>query len=338
MKSRSAAMPAPSSSRVNRRLGHLVGGLEAAVLVDRAHQRLERIGQDRALLPAAGLLLAAAEKDPLPQRQPLGHAGQAGLVDHGGALLRQLALGVVGKPTHQQIADHQRDDRVAQELQPLVVAARLGGPFVQPGLVGQRGLAIGLIPKLVAQALLEPGVAGSAVVHGHAARQVYPARTASHRRDCAPRGCRTRRGHGGAGSALIRAAPRAVPRDQPPRGPRAAPEPLGWSTLAAAELLELVPAGHPPAGRAVACRSRCATPWSPGGWPPRSTCPASIRSRRLARAASAWRDDLQELLVLGRAQPQVLGHPFHALPGRAARGAHRRGPGPPAARVPAGPG
>ena len=45
--------------------------LDAAVEIDRGDQRLARVGDQRLLPPAAGLLLAAAEQQILAEREPL---------------------------------------------------------------------------------------------------------------------------------------------------------------------------------------------------------------------------------------------------------------------------
>ena len=53
---------ASTSSGSNSRCTIAAGGVQPAAEVDRADQRLERVGEDRVLVPAAGGLLAAAEQ------------------------------------------------------------------------------------------------------------------------------------------------------------------------------------------------------------------------------------------------------------------------------------
>ena len=107
--------------------------------VDRADQRLERVGEDRVLVAAAGGLLAAAEQQVRADAavaEPAGDAGQRGHVDHGGTQLGQLALGEVGLAAVELVGDDQAEHRVAQELQALV-----GGQaavLVRERPVGQR--------------------------------------------------------------------------------------------------------------------------------------------------------------------------------------------------------
>ena len=76
-----------------------VGGVEAVLEVDGAEQRLERVGEDAGLVPAAGGLLAAAEQqvgaEPV-RADAAGDVGQRAHVHDRGAQLGQLALGEVG--------------------------------------------------------------------------------------------------------------------------------------------------------------------------------------------------------------------------------------------------
>ena len=115
------------------------GGVQAAAQVHRADQRLERVGEDRVLLAAAGGLLAAAQQQVRADAalaQPPGDPGQRGHVDHGGTQLGQLALGEVGLAAVELVGDDQPEHRVAQELQALV--GRQAAVLVREGPVGQR--------------------------------------------------------------------------------------------------------------------------------------------------------------------------------------------------------
>src|SRR5688500_20013087 len=52
---------------------------------------------------------------------------------------RQLALAQVREPLHEQVADREVQDRVAQELETFVVGPSLPRVLVEERLVGQRG-------------------------------------------------------------------------------------------------------------------------------------------------------------------------------------------------------
>ena len=73
-------------------------GLDAAVEIDRGDQRLEAVGENRVLLPAAGLLLAAAEQHEPAEVDLLGQPRQRRRRDDAGLDLRLVALAVRRKP------------------------------------------------------------------------------------------------------------------------------------------------------------------------------------------------------------------------------------------------
>src|SRR3954454_4142526 len=84
--------------RVEQPVHQSGGGVQSAAQVHRADQRLEGIGEDRVLVPAAGGLLTPAEQQvrtDAPLAEPARDAGQRGHVDHRGTQLGQLALGEV---------------------------------------------------------------------------------------------------------------------------------------------------------------------------------------------------------------------------------------------------
>ena len=58
--------------------------------VDDGHHGLQRVGQDRRLLPAAGQLLPASEEQQLAQPEPARHRCQRRLVDDGRPAAREL--------------------------------------------------------------------------------------------------------------------------------------------------------------------------------------------------------------------------------------------------------
>src|SRR3954469_15035520 len=82
--------------RVEQPTDHGGRGLEPAVEVDRADQRLHRVGQDRRLVAAPGDLLAPAQAQPLAELHGPRDAGQGARVDDAGAQLRELTLRQVG--------------------------------------------------------------------------------------------------------------------------------------------------------------------------------------------------------------------------------------------------
>jgi hypothetical protein len=145
---------------------------QPAAEVDRADQRLEGVGEDGVLLPAARDLLTATQQkvraDPAVA-QPPSDPGQRGHVHDRGTQLGQLALGEVRLAAVQLIGDDQAEHRVAQELQALV--GRQAAVLVGEGPVGQRQpeQAVG---QLDAQGIPQPGggagrvcgTAGSAAV------------------------------------------------------------------------------------------------------------------------------------------------------------------------------
>ncbi len=82
-------------------------------------------------------------------------------------------FGAAGQAPHQQVAHHQRQHGVAQELEPLVVGAPGRRRLVEPGVVRQRGLGQRAVAEGVAEARSpaprrDPVSSGSRAVHGTA--------------------------------------------------------------------------------------------------------------------------------------------------------------------------
>src|SRR5688500_20389534 len=77
---------------------------------------------------------------------------------------RQLALAQVREPLHEQVADREVQDRVAQELETFVVGPSLPRVLVEERLVGQRGFEKRSVLKLMPQPLLQ-GLVGSGLRH-----------------------------------------------------------------------------------------------------------------------------------------------------------------------------
>ena len=131
------SMPPTSGPKVRRRNARWP---QAAVEVDRRHDRLERVGQERELLRSArpGLAGPHLEKASDPERPGLGreHGGR----NQVGLDLRERALLEVRKRAVDQLADDEAEHGVAEELEPLVVGGADLAVFVREGLVRQRPL------------------------------------------------------------------------------------------------------------------------------------------------------------------------------------------------------
>ena len=114
----------PVEARHEQPLDHLRRGVEAAVQVDRAEQRLERVGQDRLAPEAAGLQLARAEPQLLAELDLGGDHRQRLAAHQARAEARQLALVGGAELAEHQHGDHAVEHRVAEELQSFVVRRR----------------------------------------------------------------------------------------------------------------------------------------------------------------------------------------------------------------------
>ena len=134
---------------------HAKGGVEPTVEVDRGRHGLAGVGEERRLVASPGLLLPLAEEEPLAEAQLIGDSGQAGLVDHQGPAPRQLPLGAEGLALHEEVAHRQVEDRVAEELEPLVVLPVRRRVLVEVRRVGERHLEQTPVPEVVAESGLE---------------------------------------------------------------------------------------------------------------------------------------------------------------------------------------
>jgi len=118
-----------------------VRGRQAALEIHRADEGLQGVGQDRRLVAPAGALFTPAKPDIGAEPEGSRHPGQGPHLHHGRPQLGQLALGQVGIAAEQGVRDDQAEDRVAQELEPLVggqpaVLIRVG--TVREGALQQR--------------------------------------------------------------------------------------------------------------------------------------------------------------------------------------------------------
>ena len=102
---------------------HAHGGGEIGIQVEGADQGLEARGNDLAVAPALVFFLAAAQQDVAAQAERFGHLEQHLARNQVGAQLGQVALALVAAAAVNGVGDGQADDRIAQELQPLVVQA-----------------------------------------------------------------------------------------------------------------------------------------------------------------------------------------------------------------------
>src|SRR6478672_279504 len=152
--------------RVEEQVHDLAGGLEPAAEVDRADERLDRVGQDRGLVAPAGGLLAPAELDVPAEVDGAGHLGEGAGVHDRGPQLREAALGEVRVGAEQRVGDDHAEHRVAEELQALVgrqAAVLVGERPVGQGAVEQLGVQLG-----VAEPLTQVVVVLVALLAGHA--------------------------------------------------------------------------------------------------------------------------------------------------------------------------
>src|SRR5690606_26705314 len=97
---------------------------KAGVQVDRADQRLERVGQDGGAVRAARAGLAFTQAQQRRQRQPQREPVQRVLLDQVGPHARQVALRQFRETDVQQVRDGQVQHRVAEKLEALVVVGR----------------------------------------------------------------------------------------------------------------------------------------------------------------------------------------------------------------------
>ena len=116
-----AELGGPRDEGVEDGVDDLGRPLDAELDVDGADDGLDGVGEDRRLAPPAGGLLAPAEPDVVAEGEHLRHLGERLGAHDRGAQLGQLALREVGVGAEQGVRHDQPEDRVAQELQALVV-------------------------------------------------------------------------------------------------------------------------------------------------------------------------------------------------------------------------
>ena len=129
----------------------------------RPEQRLDGIGEDRGTAKAATLQFAFAQAQALAQAQLEGHFRERTLVHERGAKPRKIAFGKLRKPLVEQCRHRAVEQRIAEELEPLVVGRAEAA--VREGLEREIGLA-----ERVTEAALQLGEVGDRRAAGRPAR------------------------------------------------------------------------------------------------------------------------------------------------------------------------
>ena len=113
------------------------GRIEAIIPKYRCHHCLESIGQQRAFIPTVALDFTFSKLQIAAQVDTSRDFGQLGFVDHIGPNARKIALTHLRIGLHQQITDNQVEHRIAQKLQPFVIAHIGAGLFIDKRAVAQ---------------------------------------------------------------------------------------------------------------------------------------------------------------------------------------------------------
>ncbi len=96
--------------------------LQAAVQINRRQNRFERVHQQGGLTTASTFFLAAPQPQIVTKFQLLRHANQMPLADQVRPQLRKLTFAKMWEALKEFFAGHQRQHRIAQKLELLVVA------------------------------------------------------------------------------------------------------------------------------------------------------------------------------------------------------------------------
>ncbi len=102
---------------------HVTGGLDAAVEVDRAENRLEAVRQDGIAAEAARLQFAAAESQLVAEVEFAADRRERRTAHERGAEPAEVAFGGVRERAEREQRDREVEDRVAEEFEALVVRA-----------------------------------------------------------------------------------------------------------------------------------------------------------------------------------------------------------------------
>ena len=115
---------------------------QAGVEVEGGDDGLEGVREQGGFGAAAAALLALAEAEAGAEVEAEGHLAEVAAADDGGAEAGELALAGVGEAAVEGLGDDQAEDGVAEELELLVVGARVG-EALGVGLVGERAVGEG---------------------------------------------------------------------------------------------------------------------------------------------------------------------------------------------------
>ena len=117
----------------------LSGRVDGPVEIDGGDDRFKSIGHDGGSFSAAVLVLAFSEEEVVSEVDLLRELKEALFADGAGAQLGQSPLGDIAERVEEFVGRNEAEDRIAQELQPLVVLVSRA-LFVRIGGVGQRGV------------------------------------------------------------------------------------------------------------------------------------------------------------------------------------------------------
>jgi len=125
-------------------------GGEASVEVEGGDDGFECVGEDGGLATAFAVLFAAAEQDVVAEADAESDVAEVTTADDGGAEAGEFALAGVGKALEEGFGGEEAEDGVADELELLVIGARVGGGGGERlvvlggiGLVGERTMGEG---------------------------------------------------------------------------------------------------------------------------------------------------------------------------------------------------
>src|SRR5262245_37984089 len=151
-----------AAARSGRRFGdalfqppqhQITRGLEPLVEIDRREHCFQRVGQDRLLRSTSGRVFALAQQQVIAEPQLASELREDTGVHHSRAHLRELAFGEVREVLVHVMRHDESEDRVAEELQPLV---RLRFTVLRaPGTVRERAHHELVVRELDAEGLLQ---------------------------------------------------------------------------------------------------------------------------------------------------------------------------------------
>jgi hypothetical protein len=136
-------------------LDHPSRGIDPAVEVDAGDDGLEQIGEQRVLLPPAGLLFTDAEENNLAHPEATRLGGETGGAHEISLHLRERSLVELRELVEQQVTDHESENGVTEKLEGFVVSRSGLARFVRIRLVRKRPLEKIATPERVTDALLE---------------------------------------------------------------------------------------------------------------------------------------------------------------------------------------